>query len=47
MTDYLIEKTPALAPLMKKEIKERFPEFDDKYQVSLDDEAAQAKLTPG
>lgn len=36
-----------MAPLMKKEIKERFPEFDEKAPVSMSDEMSQAKMAPG
>jgi hypothetical protein len=31
---------------MKKEMKQRFPEFDDKAKVDLNDEVTQAKMSP-
>ena len=42
-----IAKTPPMGSLMKKEIQQRFPEFDDKAPMSLEDESFQAKMTPG
>ena len=36
-----------MGSLMKKEIQQRFPEFDDKAPMSLEDESFQAKMTPG
>jgi hypothetical protein len=36
-----------MAPLMKKEIKQRFPEFEDSVLPSMDDEMFQAKMAPG
>jgi hypothetical protein len=36
-----------MAPLIKQEIKKRFPEFDDHRKITIHDEGFQAKTSPG
>ena len=36
----ILVKTPEMAPLMKKELQKKFPSFDDKAKVTMEDEVS-------